>query len=124
MATKTSSTRSRSSQGRSRSRSTSSSSTNGNARTAERNKNAADRGVEATAERIRDLNERILESSKKAGNTYLDIYEKTLNSIADYTEKVGDQSQLDWVKTVTDAQADFTRQLANAYTSAARSLLK
>ncbi|MEA2448805.1 MAG: hypothetical protein QOG63_737 [Thermoleophilaceae bacterium] len=95
-----------------------------NSRTADRNKKAADRNVDATADRIRDLNERILESSKKAGNTYLDVYEKTLNSIADYTERVGENSQVDWVKTVTDAQADFTRQLASAYTSAARSLLK
>ena len=76
------------------------------------------------SDRIRDLNKRILESSKKAGNTYVDIYEKTANSVADYTERVGEQSQIDWVKTVTDAQADFTRQLAGAYTSAARSLLK
>jgi hypothetical protein len=80
--------------------------------------------TEATTERIRDLNERIIESSKKAGNTYLDVYEKTLNSIADYQEKVGEQSQVDWITTVANAQADFTRDLAGAYTSAARSLLK
>jgi hypothetical protein len=93
-------------------------------KTAERNKNAANRSVEDTAERIRDLNERILESSKKAGNTYLDIYEKTLNSIADYQEKAGEQSQVDWVSTMANAQADFTRQLTSAYTSAARSMMK
>jgi hypothetical protein len=75
-------------------------------------------------DRIRDLNERILESSKKAGNTYVDVYEKTLNSVADYTERVGEQSQVDWIKTVADAQADFTRQVTTAYTSAARTLLK
>ena len=80
-------------------------------KTADRNKQAADRGVEATAERIRDLNERILESSRKAGNVYVDIYEKTLNSIADYQEKAGEQSQVDWVATMTNAQADFTRRL-------------
>ena len=93
-------------------------------KTADRNKHAADRNVEATAERIRDLNERILESSRKAGNVYVDIYEKTLNSIADYQEKIGEQSQVDWVTTMANAQADFTRQLTNAYTSAARSVLK
>jgi hypothetical protein len=102
---------------RSRSRNTSSSSSNGNAKT---NGNTAD----AAADRIRDLNERIIESSKKAGSTYLDIYEKTLNSIADYQEKVGEQSQVDWVSTIANAQASFTRDLAGAYSSAARSLLK
>ena len=90
----------------------------------ERNTQAANENVEATAERIRDLNERILESSKKAGKAYLDIYEKTLHSIADYQEKVGEQSQVDWFTTVANAQADFTRQLADAYTAAARNLIK
>ena len=114
-ATKTaSSNRSRS---RSRSQSNTSSSTNGNAKT---NGNTAD----AAADRIRDLNERIIESSKKAGSTYLDIYEKTLNSIADYQEKVGEQSQVDWVSTIANAQANFTRDLAGAYSAAARSLIK
>jgi hypothetical protein len=84
----------------------------------------ADNTAEAAADRIRDLNERIIESSKKAGSTYLDIYEKTLNSIADYQEKVGEQSQVDWISTIANAQANFTRDLAGAYSSAARSLLK
>jgi hypothetical protein len=97
--------------------STRSRSTNGHAKT---NGNSAD----AATDRIRDLNERIIESSKKAGSTYLDIYEKTLNSIADYQEKVGEQSQVDWVSTIANAQANFTRDLAGAYSSAARSLLK
>jgi hypothetical protein len=89
-----------------------------------RTRSAGTEATDATAERIRDLNERIIESGRKAGNTYLDVYEKTLNSIADYQEKVGEQSQVDWVKTITDAQANFTRDLAGAYTSAARTLLK
>jgi hypothetical protein len=97
--------------------STRSRSTNGNG-----NGNAST--ADAAADRIRDLNERIIESSKKAGSTYLDIYEKTLNSIADYQEKVGEQSQVDWISTIANAQASFTRDLAGAYSSAARSLLK
>jgi hypothetical protein len=89
-----------------------------------RNTETANENVEAAAERIRDLNERILESSKKAGNVYLDTYEKTLHSIADFQEKVGKESQTDWIQTMTNAQAKFTRELADAYTSSARQLLK
>jgi hypothetical protein len=88
------------------------------------NSNGNGNTADAAADRIRDLNERIIESSKKAGSTYLDIYEKTLNSIADYQEKVGEQSQVDWISTIANAQANFTRDLAGAYSSAARSLLK
>jgi hypothetical protein len=89
-----------------------------------RTKATANDNVEAAAERIRDVNERIIDSSKKAGNVYLDLYEKTLNSIADYQEKAGEQSQVEWVSTIANAQANFTRELATAYTSAARSLIK
>jgi len=112
MATSTT-TRKRSTGSSSRSRSTTSS-----------GGQAAKDNVDAAADRIRDLNERILESSKKAGNVYVDMYERTLNSIADYQEKVGQQSQVDWVETMADAQADFTRQLTKAFTSASRSALK
>src|SRR3954465_1044276 len=98
-------TKTRSSSSSSRSRSTS----NGGAKsTTESHKRAANDATDAAADRIRHLNERIIPSSKKAGNTYLDIYEKTLNSIADYQEKVGDQSQVDWVSTIANAQANFT----------------
>jgi hypothetical protein len=85
---------------------------------------AARENTDAAADRIRELNERIIDSSKKAGNAYLDIYEKTLSSIAGYQEKVAEESQVDWVSTIANAQASFTRDLATAYTSAARSLLK
>ena len=89
-----------------------------------RSKTTANDNVDAAAERIREANERIIESGKKAGGIYLDLYEKTLNSIADYQEKVGEQSRVEWVSTIANAQADFTRELATAYTSAARSFIK
>ena len=89
-----------------------------------RNADTTNENVDAAAERVRELNERIIESSKKAGNVYLDMYEKTLHSIADYQEKVGKQSDVEWLGTIANAQADFTRQLADAYTSSARSMLK
>jgi hypothetical protein len=76
------------------------------------------------AERVRDLNERIISSSKKAGTASLDTYERALHSIADFTEKVGGASQNEWISAVAHAQADFTRDLTEAYTSSARTLLK
>jgi hypothetical protein len=103
----------------SKSRGTSKSSSTGSS-----TRSTATDNTEAAAERIRELNERIIDSSKKAGNAYLDIYEKTLNSIADYQEKTGEKSPVEWVTTIANAQASFTRDLAGAYSSAARSLLK
>jgi hypothetical protein len=80
--------------------------------------------TEATTERIRDLNERILDAGKKAGSAYLDAYEKTLESIADYQESVAKQTDVEWVSTIVDAQARFTRELTNLYVSTGRELLK
>jgi hypothetical protein len=84
------------------------------------NKNAN----EATTERIRELNERILEGARKAGGAYLDAYEKALESIADYQERVAKQSDVEWVSTIVDAQARFTRELTKLYVSTGRELLK
>jgi hypothetical protein len=80
--------------------------------------------TEATTERIRDLNERILDAGKKAGSAYLDAYEKTLESIADYQESVAKQTDVEWVSTIVDAQARFTRELTNLYVNTGRELLK
>ena len=80
--------------------------------------------TEATTGRIRDLNERILDAGKKAGSAYLDAYEKTLESIADYQESVAKQTDVEWVSTIVDAQARFTRELTSLYVSTGRELLK
>ena len=80
--------------------------------------------TEATTERIRDLNEQILDAGKQAGGAYLDAYEKALQSIADYQEQVAKQTDVEWVSTVVDAQARFTRELTKLYVNTGRDLLK
>jgi hypothetical protein len=82
------------------------------------------RSTEQTVERVRELNERILEGAKKAGGAYLDVYEKALQSIADSQEAVAKQTDVEWISTVVDAQARFTRELAKLYVSTGRELLK
>jgi major membrane immunogen (membrane-anchored lipoprotein) len=86
-------------------------------------KRSTETQVDETVGRIRDLNENIVDSARRAGGAYLDGYERTLKSIADYQEKVGSESQVDWVSTLTKAQADFTRDVTKIYTSAARDLI-
>jgi hypothetical protein len=80
--------------------------------------------VEQTTQRIRDLNERILTASKTAGGAYLDAYEKALQSIADYQEQVAKQTDIEWISTIVDAQARFTRELTKLYVQTGRELLK
>jgi hypothetical protein len=79
--------------------------------------------AEATANRIRDLNEQVLEFGRNAGVSFLDAYEKTVKTFADYQDKIGDTSPVEWVSTVAHAQANFTREVSKAYASGARDLL-
>jgi hypothetical protein len=80
--------------------------------------------VEEVTERIRALNERLIESSKSAGTVTLDAYEKTLQSLVDFETKVASASQLDWVSALATTHAKFISDVSGSYTKAARELLK
>ena len=79
----------------------------------------AARGVDAATERVRDLNEQILERIKSGGESALEAYERTLKTVADYQEAAG-QRGAEWVTGLAKAQAHFTRELASASPAAAR----
>lgn len=80
--------------------------------------------TDQTTKRITDLNEQIVDASKKAGGAYLDAYERTLGSIAGHQEQVANQSDVEWISTVVDAQAKYTRELTELYVRTGRDLLK
>jgi hypothetical protein len=80
--------------------------------------------TEQTLKHITDLNEQIVDAAKKAGGASLDAYERTLESIAGYQERAVKQSDVEWISTVIDAQAKFTRELTNLYVGTGRDLLK
>lgn len=79
---------------------------------------------EGAGERIRELNERIIETGKRAGRGTLDLYESTLKAIADTIERVPGSSDIEWVSKVATTQANFLRDVSKALTSAARDALK
>ncbi len=79
--------------------------------------------VEEAAQRIRDLNERLIDSSKSAGVVALDAYEKALQSLTDFEAKVASASQLEWVSAVATTHAKFVTDMSANYTKAARELL-
>jgi hypothetical protein len=85
---------------------------------------ASDPRVEAVAARIRKLNERIIEASKDAGETTLSSYEKALKAIAGSIERGPGRSDIEWVSALATTQAKFIRDVTNAWTSAARGMLK
>ena len=81
------------------------------------------RNLNQPTERVVQLNQRFVEARKGTGNLYLDGYEKFVEGVTSFQQKLAEQSQNDAVKSVVATQADVTRQMASAYTSAARALI-
>jgi hypothetical protein len=83
-----------------------------------------EKAMEEVAERLRALNERIIDASKKSGRAYLEAYEANLKAIAEHQGKLAGASDVDWVSALLNAQADFTREIARAASAQSRELLK
>ena len=79
---------------------------------------------EVAADRIRELNEKLIQSTKTTGRASLDAYEKALQSLVDFEQKVGQSSELEWVSALASTHAQFIKDVSQAYTQAARELLK
>jgi hypothetical protein len=80
--------------------------------------------LEAVAERLRKLNERIIEAGKQTGETTLSSYEKALKAIAGAVERGPGTSDIDWISHLATTQAKFIRDVTQAWTSTARDMLK
>jgi hypothetical protein len=80
--------------------------------------------IEAVAQRLRKLNERIIDAGREAGETTLTNYEKALKAIASAVERGPGSSDIDWISNVANAQAKFIREVTSAMASAARDRLK
>ena len=75
-------------------------------------------------EQWRESGEQVLSATRKAGNLYLDSYEKAVDRTTELQLKLAGLSQQEWLKSLIEAQVDVTRELAGSYTTTARSLLK
>jgi len=80
--------------------------------------------LEAVAQRVRKLNERIIDESKTAGEATLTAYEKALKAIASSLERGPGKSDVEWISTLATTQAKWIRDVTTAWTSAARGMLK
>jgi hypothetical protein len=79
--------------------------------------------VHAATEQVTELTARLVETGKRAGTLYLDSYDKLVDGVTSFQQKLAEQSDNDAVKSVVATQVDITRELASAYTSAARGLI-
>jgi hypothetical protein len=76
---------------------------------------ASQADVEQTLTRIRELNEQILEKGREWGIGFLDAYEQTLKTFAEYQTEAADATGVEWVSDIARAQADFLREVTESY---------
>ena len=78
---------------------------------------------DATAQ-VQELNERLVEASKKVAGEYLNLTEKTAQSIVSVQRQVAEQTDVEWVAAVIEAQAKITADVTKVVVSNARELIK
>lgn len=84
----------------------------------------AEAQLEAVAQRLRRLNERIIVAGREVGEATLSNYEKALKAIAGAVERGPGSSEIEWISQIANAQARFIRDLTAAWAAAARGRLK
>ena len=80
--------------------------------------------VEQTVERLKELSNQAIEAGKQNGRTWLDAYEQLLNSYLKLQKQAAEGTQVEWVNTLANTNADFVREMSQAYLSAVRDTLK
>ena len=78
---------------------------------------------DATAQ-VQEITERLVEASKKVANEYLNLTEKTAQSIVGLQRQVAEQTDVEWVAAVIDAQAKFNADVTKVLVQNGRELLK
>src|SRR5215216_105694 len=85
---------------------------------------SANRQAEDAIERIRALNEQILESGREWGQGFLDAYEQSIRTFADFQVRAAEGTDVEWLSQIARAQADFTREVTKYAAEAGRRMLK
>jgi hypothetical protein len=79
---------------------------------------------EEIAAGLREQNEQILAAGRRARLDLVESYEQALATLADSGAKLAESSEIEWVGRFLRAQADFTREIAEASGKFARELLE
>jgi len=79
---------------------------------------------DAAFDQYRESGEQVLTAARKAGNLYLDSYEKAVDRATELQLKLAGLTQQEWLRSLIEAQVDLTRELTGSYATTARGLLK
>jgi hypothetical protein len=80
--------------------------------------------VQDIAAQAQELTETFVETSKKAAGEYLTLTEKAAQSVVALQRQLAEQTDVEWVSSVIDAQAKLTGDVTKVFVSTGRDLLK
>lgn len=76
--------------------------------------------IEVVADRLRKLNEKIIDFGREAGESTLTSYEKALKTIASGISQSPAKDELEWITHLAASQAKFVREITDSWAKAAR----
>ena len=80
--------------------------------------------IDTAFEGARELNDQVIAATRKAGNLYLDSYQKAVDRTTELELKFAGMTQQEWLRSLIEAQVDVAREVAASYTAVARTFLK
>jgi hypothetical protein len=80
--------------------------------------------VQDAAAQVQALGERFVATSKKAAGEYLTLTEKATQSFVGVQRQVAAQTDVEWVASIINAQAQFATDVNKVLVSTGRDLLK
>jgi len=80
--------------------------------------------AEETLRHIRELSEQAIEFGKQNGLAWLSAYEQMLEGFLRLQQQAAAGTQVEWVTTLVNTNADIVREVSQAYLSTVREQLK
>ncbi len=80
--------------------------------------------LEAAAQRVRDLSDKVAAQAKENGLAWLEGYEKVLKNLLDMEQSAAKSSGVEWATTLATTHANFVRETSEVFFSAMTKQLK
>ena len=80
--------------------------------------------LEAATQRVQELSDRVIDQAKQNGLTWLEGYERVLESLLTLEEQAAKGSGLDWANTLATTHANFVRETSQVFFDAMSKQLK
>ena len=80
--------------------------------------------IDQTVQRLKELSDQAIATSKENGRNWLDAYEHVLDSFLKLQSQAAKGSQVERVNTLANTNAEFVREVSQVYLTAVRDSLK